>query len=165
MYYLLHAININSRYAYAYYGKNKETTTILKFLNQFKKDSKEIHNITTDSGSEFINKQCKKWFEDNNIKMFYVVGDSHKLGIINRFHRTLKEKILKYFISSETTSWINVIDKIIKNYNNTEIRTIGCTPTEASNHLVQSILINKSQEKTNQIENKILNIILVIDVE
>ena len=86
--------------------------------------------------------------------MFYVVSDSHKLGIINRFHRTLKEKILKYFISSGTTKWIDVIDKIIKNYNNTEISTIKCTPTEASNHLVQSILINKSHEKTNQIENK-----------
>ena len=59
IYVLFTAININSRYAYAYYGKNKDTTTILKFLNQFKKDSKEIHNITADSGSEFTNKQCK----------------------------------------------------------------------------------------------------------
>ena len=119
------AININSRYAYAYYGKNKETTTILKFLNQFKKDSKEIHNITADSGSEFTKKQCTQWFQENNIKLFFVVGDSHKLGIINRFHRTLKEKILKYFIASETTRWIDVIDRIIKNYNyNTINRTI-----------------------------------------
>ena len=82
------AININSRYAYAYYGKNKETSTILQFLEKFKKQSKEIHTITADSGSEFTNKQCKNWFEDNNITMFYAVGDSHKLGIINRFHRT-----------------------------------------------------------------------------
>ena len=71
-----------------------------------------------------------------------------------RFHRTLKEKLLKYFIASGSTRWIDIINKIIKNYNNTEIRTIGCTPTQVSNHLIQSILINKSQEKTNQIENK-----------
>ena len=68
MHVLFTAININSRYAYAYYGKNKETTTILKFLNQFKKNSKEIHNITGDSGSEFTNKQCIQWFQENNIK-------------------------------------------------------------------------------------------------
>ena len=37
IYVLFTAININSRYAYAYYGKNKETTTILKFLEQLKK--------------------------------------------------------------------------------------------------------------------------------
>jgi len=154
IYVLFTAININSRYAYAYYGKNKETSTILNFLEKFKKESKQILKITLDSGSEFTNKKCMQWFNDNNIKLFFVIGDSHKLGIINRFHRTLKEKLLKYFIASGSTRWIDIINKIIKNYNNTEIRTIGCTPTEASNHLVQSILINKSQEKTNQIENK-----------
>ena len=77
-----------------------------------------------------------QFFNDNNITLFFVVGDSHKLGIINRFHRTLKEKILKYFIASETTRWVDVIDIIIKNYNNTINRTIGCTPTDASDHFI-----------------------------
>ena len=39
IYVLFTAININSRYAYAYYGKNKETSKILNFLEKFKKDS------------------------------------------------------------------------------------------------------------------------------
>ena len=64
--------------------------------------------------------------------MFYAIGDSHKLDIINRFHHTLQWKILKYFISPRNTRWIDVIDKIIKNYTNTENRTIRCTPTEAN---------------------------------
>ena len=59
IYVLFTAININSRYSYAYYGKNKETSTILQFLEKIKKQSKEIHTITAHSGSEFINKQCK----------------------------------------------------------------------------------------------------------
>ena len=95
-----------------------------------------------------------RWFQDNHIKLFFVIGDSHKLGIINRFHRTLKEKILKYFISSGTTRWIDVIDKIIKNYNNTENRTIKCTPTEATNHFIQSMIISNAKEKTELIEDK-----------
>jgi hypothetical protein len=32
---LFTAININSRYAYAYYGKDKTTSTILTFMNKF----------------------------------------------------------------------------------------------------------------------------------
>ena len=32
---LFTAININSRYAYAYYGKDKSTPTIMSFLNKF----------------------------------------------------------------------------------------------------------------------------------
>ena len=82
----------------------------------------------------------------------FVIGDSHKLGI--RFHRTLKEKILKYFIALETTRWVDVINKIIKNYNNTINRTIGCTPTEASDHFIQSNIINIAKDKTELIENK-----------
>ena len=79
------AINVNSRNAHAYYGKNKETTTILNFLEQLKKDCKDIHNITADSGSEFTKKQWKQWFQENNITLFFVIGDSHKLGIIIEF--------------------------------------------------------------------------------
>ena len=55
-----------------------------------------------------------QWFQDNHIKLFFVIGDGHKLGIINRFHCTLKEKLLKYFIASGSTRWIDIIDKIIK---------------------------------------------------
>ena len=76
------------------------------------------------------------------------------MGIINRFHCTLKEKILKYFIASETIRWVDVIDRIIKNYNNTINRTIGCTPTEASDHFIQSIIINIAKDKTELIEDK-----------
>ena len=104
-----------------------------------KKEFKPIYS--DDSGNEFKNKKCMSWFQDNNIKLFFVVGDSHKLGIINRFHRILKEKILKYFIASGSTRWIDRIDKIIKNYNNTEIRTIGCTNTGKESF--NSIYFNK----------------------
>ena len=43
--------------------------------------------------------------------------------------------------------WIDKIDKILKNYNYTEKRTIGCAPTEASYHLLQYIIINNGDEK------------------
>ena len=131
-------------------------------LEHFKKEVKTIHTITTDSGSEFTNKKVKLWFQHNNIEVFYVVGDSHKLGIINRFHRTLKEKILKYFIASGSVMWINVIEKIIYNYNNTYNRGIGFTPQEAhDNGLIQSKIVNDAIDKTNNIESndkKVYNI-------
>jgi hypothetical protein len=145
-YVLFTAININSRYAYAYYGKDKATSTIIDMLNQFKKDAKIITNITSDSGSEFrSNKIVTKWFSDNDITMYFVVGDSHVLGIVNRFHRTLKEKLLKYFTANDTTTWIDVLDTIINNYNNTDNRGIGMTPKEASEGLLQSMIINRME--------------------
>jgi IS30 family transposase len=83
---LFTAININTRFAYASTAKDKTTESIDKCLDQFLSEAKKITSITSDSGSEFI---YTNWFKDHDIETYYVVDDSHKLGIINRFHRTL----------------------------------------------------------------------------
>ena len=78
-------------------------------LNDFLKNALIIETVTCDKGSEFTDANVKKWFNENNIRVFYVKDDEHrKLGIINRFHRTLKEKILKLFIAENSTRW-NII--------------------------------------------------------
>jgi len=47
-YVLFTAININSRYAYAYYAKNKEVDSIIKMLDDWLKNALIIENITSD---------------------------------------------------------------------------------------------------------------------
>ena len=123
-------------------------------LNDFLNDCLEIHNLTLDSGSEFTNKIIKKWFDDNDITTFFVVGDSHKLGIINRFHRTLKGKINKWMTDTDDVRWTKVLSTIIKNYNNTYNSGIGYTPREASKGIITSRIINKAIKKTEEINSK-----------
>jgi len=117
-------------------------------LEDFKKNALEVNAITCDSGS------AKDWFKDNDITVYYINDDSNKLGIINRFHKTLKEKLNKHFIATGSVRWIDSIDEIIKNYNNTVNSTTGFTPKEASKGLIQSIIINDMREKTELINNK-----------
>ena len=51
----------------------------------------------------------KKLCKDNNIQINYVdVGDHHKLGIVDRFIRTLRGMINKYMAMHNTTKYINV---------------------------------------------------------
>ena len=83
-------------------------------LNEFLKNALIIEDVSCDYGTEFINKNVKKWFEENNIKTFYIKDDSNKLGIINRFHKTLKEKLNKYFIANDSYNWIDIIDQVKK---------------------------------------------------
>ena len=149
-YVLFTAININSRYAYAYYAKNKESSTIIEMLNDFLKNALIIESITCDYGSEFIDKNVKQWFNDNEIEVNYVKDDNHtKLSIINRFHRTLKEKLLKHFLANDTTNWVDSVDEIIKNYNNTSNSGIyGFTPKEASKPFIMSYIIDLKRQKT-----------------
>ena len=96
--------SINSRFAYAYYCQDKSTDNILNLLK--KMESKTIINsISCDYGKEFDNEKFKNYCEENEIKLFFIKNDGHKLGIINRFHRTLKEKLTKYFVNNDTVKW------------------------------------------------------------
>jgi hypothetical protein len=144
-YVLFTAININTRYAYAYFSKNKDSKTILDIMKIFHSQCLEIDTITTDEGTEFTNKFFTDYCDNNDITTFFVKGDSHKLGIINRFHRTLKEKLLKYFTSQDTVRWIDILDKIIWNYNHTVNRGIGIEPYKANNYIQTEIVTNKKE--------------------
>lgn len=139
---LFTAININTRYAYAYKAKDKRMDTIRDIMEQMENKT-DINAITADEGLEFKNREFKEYCDDNNIELYLVKGDSHKLGIINRFHRTIKEKLTKYFIANDTTRWIDVIDKIIHNYNHTVNRGIGIEPYRVNSRLEHEIIVWK----------------------
>ena len=154
-YVLFTAINVNSRYVYAYYSDNKEMTTILKMIKDMEKKT-VINTITCDEGTEFNNKYFKSFCDDNDINIFFVKDDSHKLGIMNRFHRTLKDKLSNYFLINDTVKWVDVIDKIIYNYNHTVNRGIGIEPAKVSDYLEHEIILWK-RDMTNILYTKVNN--------
>lgn len=159
-YVLFTTININTRFVYAYYGKEKNMTTILNFLKQMGEKT-EINSLTCDLGGEFKNKEFEKYCRINNIKLFFVKSDGHKLGIINRFHRTLKEKLSIYFNTYDTVVWYDIIDKIIYNYNHSVNRGIGVEPYKV-NSFMENMIIQDRKKRTEKIMSK-LNIINVGD--
>lgn len=150
---LFTAININTRYVYAYYGKDKSMLTILGFIKKMEKKT-VIHTITTDEGTEFKNSEFIKFCQDNDITLYFVKGDSHKLGIINRFHRTLKDKLSKFFVVDKNKRWIDVIDDVINNYNTTVNRGIGVAPKDVNNAMEVDI-INEMRDKTDEVKDEI----------
>ena len=129
---MMTCININTRKGYAYYSKNKEQNTILELLEKFYNDTgKKIHTITSDNGSEFLNRKVQKFFEDNNIT--HITGDSgdkFKLGKIERFNRTIKQRIENHFLATGNVIWYDVLDDILQNYNNTFHSAIKMKPND-----------------------------------
>lgn len=81
-------------------------------------------------------------------------NDSHKLGIINRFHRTIKDKLTKHFIASNSVNWIDVIGDIVNNYNNTIHRSIGVAPIKVNN-AIEIDIINEKRNETKRLRDKI----------
>ena len=52
--------------------------------------------------------------------------------MIERFNRTIKKKIFKYFTANNTSKFVDVLDLLVDQYNNTIQSSIKMTPKEAS---------------------------------
>ena len=52
--------------------------------------------------------------------------------MIERFNRTIKEKMFKYFSANNTRKFVDVLDLLVDQYNNTIHSSIKMIPNEAS---------------------------------
>ena len=76
------------------------------------------------------------------------------MGIINRFHRTIKDKLKYYFAADGTLNWVSVIDKIVYNYNHTVNNGIGYEPVKVTD-AIENDIINKKKKITEEISGEI----------
>ena len=130
---ILMVVDIYSRYAWLIPLKNKKTPTVLKAFEQLFASDKKLppKNITSDNGSEFINKQIQALFSKRGVKHWRAEpGDHHILGIIDRFSRTVRTMLRKWWAMQNTKQWIDVIDAIQDNYNDSVHRTIDARPAD-----------------------------------
>ena len=88
-----------------------------------KSKGRKPSKIWVDKGSDFYNISFKNWSKDNDIDM-YSIHDEGKSVIAGRFIRTLKNKIYKYMTSISNYLYINKLDDIVDEHNNTYHRTI-----------------------------------------
>ena len=71
----------------------------------------------------------KSWLQDNDIEMHSI----HKKGnsaAVERFIRTLKNKIYKYMTPISKNMYIDKLDEIVDKYNNTYHRAIKMNPVD-----------------------------------
>ena len=80
-----------------------------------------------DKGSEFYNASFKKWLQDNDIVM-YSTHNEGKSVVAERFIRTLKSKSYKHMTSISKNVYIDKLDDIVDEYNNTYHTTIKIKP-------------------------------------
>lgn len=127
-------IEITSRMGYCIPMKGKKTTQVIEAMKRFLDIPKvEIHNITTDKGSEFISASWKKLMEHHNINHILAdEGDHHKMGMIERFNRTIKSLISKYQTTYKTTKWIDALDDLVENYNTTVHSATSLAPAQVT---------------------------------
>ena len=88
-----------------------------------------IWGADLDKGSEFFNRSMKLWLEKNDVEM-YSTHNEGKSVVAERFIRTIKNKIYKCMTSISKNVFIDKLDDIVDEYNNTYHRTIKMKPTD-----------------------------------
>ena len=66
-----------------------------------------------------------------NIKL-YSTENEEKSSVVERFNRTIKQKMWKMFSANNNTVYFDKIDELLKNYNSSFHRSIQMSPLEAS---------------------------------
>ena len=131
---LLCLIDIFSKYVWVVPLKDKRGVGIVTAFQSILKQSNRKPNKTwVDNGSEFYNASFKKWLQDNDIVM-YSTHNEGKSVIAERFIRTLKNKIYKYMTSVSKNVYIDKLDDIVGEYNNTYHITIKMKPIDVKDN-------------------------------
>ena len=132
--FLLCVIDIFSKYAWVVPLKDEKGASIVDAFQKILKESdRKPNKIWVDKGSEFYNNSFKKWLKDNDIEM-YSIHNEGKSVVAERFIRTLKTKIYKYMTSISKNVYIDKLDDMVNEYNNTYRRTIKMKPVEVKDN-------------------------------
>ena len=143
--YILTVMDGYTRYAWTVPLKDKKGETVANaFKEIMKKSNRKPNKLWVDQGKEFYNQHMYKIFKFKNEDILekdengeyknhiYSVFNSGKNPAIERFNKTLTNKLWKQFTVQENQKWLNILQTITSKYNNTIHRTINTTPSLAS---------------------------------
>ena len=88
----------------------------------------------------------KKWIKDNDIEM-YSIHNEGKSFVAEKFIRNLKNKICKYMTSISKKVYINKLDDLVSEYNNTYHRTIKMKPVDVKDNTYIDSMVFRSNDK------------------
>jgi transposase InsO family protein len=145
--YILTVIDIFSRYAWAEPLKTKKSADVIKAFKNILKTTKPPHLLQTDRGKEFENKAFQQFMQQNSVKWFAVTS-SVKASLCERFNRTLKTRMFRYFTHRGSYKWVDVLKDLVRSYNQSIHRSLpkGMTPEKASEVKNQGV-VWEHQEK------------------
>ena len=103
--------------------KSKQSQELVKAFLTILSSSRKPIKLQTDQGTEFLNRLFQKLLREKNTD-FFTVNSGLKTSVVERFNRTFKNKMDKYFTAKNTLTYIGVLPQLVKSYNNTYHRSI-----------------------------------------
>ena len=129
--YLLMVLDVFSKYGWIVPLKDKKGETVAEAFKKIFKEGRKPQYLWTDKGKEYYNKHVKELLDKNKITL-YSTENEEKSSVCERWNRTIKTQMWKQFTIQGNTMYLDMLPKILKQYNNTKHSSIKMTPIEAS---------------------------------
>ena len=129
--YIVVVIDVLSKYVWVEPLKDKSCTQVTKaFKNILSRSSGRVPRLfQTDKGKEFIGTVMQQFLKSKNILHRVTRNPDVKAAIVERFNRTLKEKMWRYFTYKNSRRYIDVLQDLVTGYNNGYHSTIKMAPS------------------------------------
>lgn len=147
--YLLVCIDVFSKYAWVVAMLSKTALSNKKAFQTIFKDKRIPRSIYSDEGNEFKG-ECKKYLLEKGIQLF-TSTTKNKAAVVERFNRTLKEKIYRYFTFNKDQAkstnlhakrYVEVLPKLVESYNKSYHRSIKMAPEDVTKQNEKEVFKN-----------------------
>lgn len=129
--YILTVIDVFSKYAWIALVRSKDASTVTNAFKQILDEAapRKPKRVQSDKGKEFFNKEFASLMKRHSIEHFASNSDQ-KAAVVERFNRTIKTRLWTYMSDRGTVRWVDVINDIVKSYNQSTHRSIGMPPSQ-----------------------------------
>lgn len=131
--YILTIIDVFTKRAYAYPLRDKKSSSVALAFNHFFENVVVPEKLQTDAGTEFTNKELQDIFTRHGVHHYLARNEVIKCAVVERFQRTLQERLHKYMTATSNNRFIDVLNDVMHAYNNRVHSSIGLAPVEVSN--------------------------------
>lgn len=129
--FMLTCIDVLSKFAWVCLLKNKSGKEVTRAFQDILAQGRRPKKLQTDKGTEFFNKDFQKLMKQYQITHFATSNDK-KASVVERFNRTLKTRMWRYFNAHNTHKYIDIIQHLVLSYNNSYHSTIKMKPVDVN---------------------------------
>lgn len=149
--YILCVIDVFSKYAFVRPMKKKNSETVKQCLKSIFIEAKTTpRHIQSDKGSEFISKDVQKYIKSKNINYYTTNNPDIKASIVERFQRTLKMKMWRYFTFKNTYRYVDILQNLVFSYNHSVHSSIKMCPCDVNSTNIMTVWRNLYDRKSNK---------------
>ena len=129
--YLPTVIDVFSKHAWVQPIKNKTGRVVTEAFEKILKQGRTPIQLQTDDGKEFYNTTAQNLMSRYGIHHFSTSGDT-KASVVERFNRTLKQRLYRYFTTKSSLNFVSVLPKLVASYNRSYHRSVKMAPDQVT---------------------------------